>query len=917
MKWCSKVRISCQRREVTKVWTNTTGAGLVLTAFKSPLTMKARNTPADFADVIFHVPPETTLVPPLAPLKHSSTFFTGRGKYLQRLKDHFGAHEAGQRKSFLLHGLGGIGKTQICLKFIEQNPDLFSDILWIDASSEATIEVGLIQIAHANNAPPEAKQSAGDALKWISHRSKWLMIYDGADGHYSVIEKFLPPGNGGNIMITSRNVGLKRLTLDSMIVLDMADDEAVPLLLKSAMLDGTSDNIKNRAQKVALELGGIPLALDQAGGYIQSCGCSIDDYFELFNKHKHELLSKKGFKGASGYGMSTYGTWDISMQQINNMAASTVGEEAEAADSAIRLLRIFAFLNHENIPEELFKNAAKNYIQRNVKGKKSDFLFSVNLLNHQTLFLSEDGEWDRMQFLDGIQVLLSFSLVKTVNQLYSMHLLVNNWSRGCVPKIEVENHYIRARALLSCSILYDWNIDNYEFCRLLAPHIRSNCLLGLELKLNSQYYDDEYEQFALVFDHIGSWDEKEKLLHVMVHERTTKLGSDHPDTLNSMNNLALTYSDQGRWDEAEKLQMDVMNAFKTKLGSDHPDTLTIMGNLAFIYMNQGRWDEAEKLQMDVMNAFKTKLGSDHPDTLTIMANVASTYMHQGRWDEAEKLQMDVMNATKRKLGSDHPDTLIIMGNLALTYQTQGRWDEAEKLQMDVMNARKTKLGSDHPETLASMNNLALTYRDQGRLDEAEKLQMDVVNATKRKLGSDHPNTLTSMTNLASTYIDQGRWDEAEKLQMDVMNTTKRKLGSDHPVTLTIMDNLALTYWNQGRWDEAGKLGLNAINAKTVTPDSGHLDATLTSVTNQPPSNQVFQPVQQDHDQPESMSKSLGIQHAEEHEVICNLQNPQPFQRGSTSGAGAQSGCGAHGILSLHPTSHVTSNLFFNVASQLL
>src|SRR6266576_3723279 len=351
----------------------------------------------------------------------------------------------------------------------------FSNILWLDASSEATIELGLMQIAHANNAPPEAKPSAGAVLKWISQKTKWLVVYDGADGHYSVVEKFLPPGNGGNIMITSRNVGLKRLTLDSVNVLHMADDEAVPLLLKSAMLYGTSGHIKHMAQNVALELGGIPLALDQAGGYIQSCGCSIDDYFELFKKHKHQVLSKKGFKGASGYGMSTYGAWDISMQQIENMAASKEGEEAEAAHSAIRLLRIFAFLNHENIPEELFKNAAKNYIQRHGEEEKYESQLSVNLLNDQTLFLSEDGEWDRMQFLDGIQVLLSFSLVKSVKYLYSMHSLVNAWNRGCVPKLEVENYYYRARALLSCSIAFDWNIDNYEFCRLLAPHIRSNC----------------------------------------------------------------------------------------------------------------------------------------------------------------------------------------------------------------------------------------------------------------------------------------------------------------------------------------------------------------------------------------------------------------------------------------------------------
>lgn len=105
----------------------------------------------------------------------------------------------------------------------------FSDIFWIDASSEASTEIGLLQIAEANNATTEAKQSARSALQWISQRSKWLMIYDNADGHYSVVERFLPPGNGGNILITSRNHELKRITMpnNSMEVLGMGNDEGV------------------------------------------------------------------------------------------------------------------------------------------------------------------------------------------------------------------------------------------------------------------------------------------------------------------------------------------------------------------------------------------------------------------------------------------------------------------------------------------------------------------------------------------------------------------------------------------------------------------------------------------------------------------------------------------------------------------
>ena len=647
------------------------------------------------------------------------------------------------------------------------------------------------------------------------------MVYDGADGHYQIVEKFFPPGNGGNILITSRNLGLERITLDSMKISTMREGEAVSLLLKSAKLDDTSSHISNLARKLALELDGIPLAIDQAGAYMQSTQCDIADYLELFTKHKHELMSAPEFKGASDYDTTTYGTWDISMQRIECMAAMESGQEALAAQSAIRIMRILAFLYHANVPEALFKNAADNYVKRDVdEEQNANVPLSVKLLDHETLFLDQKGDWEKMTFLKGIQVLLSFSFIEVHNKLYSMHALVHCWNRNRIPKSEIKL-YQKARALLSCSVVNDYHFDNYAFCKLLAPHVRSNILYASELELESTYCDDDYEKFAVVFHHIGSWNEMEKMLLATAKWRGNMLGSDHPSTLSSMANLAYAYWLQGRWDEAEKLEVEVMNAGKAKLGSDHPSTLTSTGNLASTYRNQGRWDEAEKLEMEVMNARKAKLGSDHPSTITSMANLASTYWNQGRWDEAEKLFVEVMNASKAKLGSDHPSTLTSMANLASTYWNQGRWDEAEKLFVEVMNASKAKHGSDHPVTLSNMGNLASTYRSQGRWDEAEKLEVEVMNASKAKLGSDHPVTLSNMGNLASTYRNQGRWDEAEKLEVEVMNASKAKLGSDHPVTLTSMANLAFTYWSLGRWDEAESLLSSTVNTMKEVKGSQH------------------------------------------------------------------------------------------------
>src|SRR6266550_289542 len=218
----------------------------------------------------------------------------------------------------------------------EVNYSRFSDVFWIDASSESSIELGLKQIAEAYNASPgEAKASTRPILQWISNRAKWLIVYDGADGHYSVVEKYLPPGKGGNILITSRNAELKRVTLNknSMEVLDMGNEEGVSLLLQSAMLDEPPDCVIDMARKLVSELGGIPLAIDQAGGYMHSCGCSIDDYLELYAKHRDELMSSPNFQGASDYGTSTYGTWDVAMDEIERIAKKGIEKEAHAAQT--------------------------------------------------------------------------------------------------------------------------------------------------------------------------------------------------------------------------------------------------------------------------------------------------------------------------------------------------------------------------------------------------------------------------------------------------------------------------------------------------------------------------------------------------------------------------------------------------------
>ena len=679
--------------------------------------------------------------------------------------------------------------------------------------------------------------SVESVLQWISFlQDEWLIVYDNADASIpEVVEKFIPPGIRGNILITSRNrsMGERIVSSENRIeIKEMDEADAVTLLLKASFLDPLPKHVEV-SKKIVNELYCIPLAIDHAGAYIGAGKCNINRYLSQLSVHRQALMSDTTFKGASRYNRTVYGTWDVSFEEIEKRAdGNSTPEGAQAAQAAILILKICAFYHHTSISEDLFQSAAEESIKQDVNSDSFKKLpQAVTLLDHTLLCLDNDGHWDGFIFGQGISVLLSFSLMKRQSfETFSVHPLVHYWIRERMSKSEQQKMCEMGSTILTCAISWRFEIQDYRLRRIIFPHIKANELYEQQLGLSKKYYDDKWTNFALVLGENGDFNNAEQLRVQVMNMRNKLLGAEHPDTLTSMANLASTYRNQGRWNEAEQLEVQVMDMRKKLLGAEHSKTITSMANLASTYWNQGRWNKAEQLHVQVMDMRKKLLGAEHPDTLTSMANLASTYWNQGRWNEAEKLQVQVMDMTKKLLVAEHPDILTSMANLACTYRNQGRWNKAEQLEIQVMDVRIKLLGAEHPDTLTSMANLAGTYWNQGRWNEAEQLQIQVMDMRKKLFGAEHPHTLISMANLASTYWNQARWNEAEQLQIQVMDMRIKLLGAEHPDTFTSMANLACTYGDQGRWNEAEQLEVQVMDMRKKLLGAEH-PHTLTSMAN--------------------------------------------------------------------------------------
>jgi tetratricopeptide (TPR) repeat protein len=650
-------------------------------------------------------------------------------------------------------------------------------------------------------------------------------VFDNATGDHDSVAEYMPHGNRGNILFTSRNLSLARyVSHEGRIEVDsMEEEDAISLLLKSSLMDQCSLPLREAARSIAREPCCLPLAIDQAGAAIASGLCNIDDYLHRYSQHRQALLADPAFKGASNYGRAVYGTWDLSFNAINGMGN-------RAAESAIFILQTFAFFHHDHIMEEIIKRAAEA-VEPSLDNN-SDARRHICLPPPELLQLDQGGSWDPMYFWEGIRVLLSYSLVKkaAMSGIYLLHPLVHCWSRDSMSLEVQQTSSSSASILLSSSITFYYTTMDYMFRRNLVPHIKAIDQYTAELGIQKEYDDEQYTHFALAFHEAGSWNEEEKLEVQVMQMRNRVLGEEHPDTLSAMGNLAGTYSDQGHWKEAEELQVQVMQINKRILGEEHPDTLLAMGNLAMTYSHQGHWKEAEKLQVQVMQARKRMLGEEHPKTLLAMGNLAGTYSHQGHWKEAEELQVQVMQMRKRILGEEHPHTLLAMGNLAECYSYRGHWKEAEELWVQVLQMRKRILGEEHPHTLLAMGNLAMTYSHQGHWKKAEELQVQVMQMRKRVLGEEHPGTLLAMGNLAGTYSNQGHWKAAEELWVQVMQMTQRILGEEHPGTLLAIGILAESYSNQAHWKEAEELQVQVMQMRKRVLGEEH-PATLLAMGN--------------------------------------------------------------------------------------
>ncbi|MFL5625736.1 MAG: tetratricopeptide repeat protein [Ktedonobacteraceae bacterium] len=690
--------------------------------------------------------------------------FTGREKLLTHLHENLTTSKAAiLTQPQAISGLGGIGKTQIAVEYAYRFRNEYRSILWASAASSDALLLDFVAIASVLELPEYQAQDQNITVtavkRWLATHEKWLLILDNAD-ELEVINDFLPTGATGHILITTRAQATGTLAY-ALEVQEMDQQEGMLLLLRRAKvlapdapLHQAPEEDQAKAKAIVLAMDGLPLALDQAGAYIEETRCTVASYLEQYQRRQLNLLKRRGTSGTE-HREPVATTWSLSfekVEQLNPMAAD--------------LLRLCAFLSPDAIPLEMIAAGAR-YLGPALRPIAKD----LSLLD------------------EPIAVLRRYSLVRRDpnDNILSLHRLVQVIVKASL-KSKTQRQWAQ-RTIQGVNEAFPFvNMETWPQCKRYLPHALACATLIKHSLLALPEAVQLLNQAGYYLQDHAFYEQAEPLYQQALAITQKVLDPDHPDTAASLNNLAMLYYNQGKYEQAEPLLEQAQAIWQKALGPDHPNTATNLNNLALLYQNQGKYEQAEPLLEQTLAIRQETLGPDHPDTAVSLNNLAMLYHDQGKYEQAEPLYQQALAIKQKALGPDHPDTARSLNNLALLYRDQGKYEQAEPLLEQALAITLKALGPDHPNTATSLNNLAMLYQNQGKYEQAEPLLEQAQAIRLKTLGPDHPNTAQSLNNLALLYQNQGKYEQAEPLYQQALAITLKTLGPDHPSTMTIQKN---------------------------------------------------------------------------------------------------------------------------------
>ncbi|GHO64345.1 tetratricopeptide repeat protein [Ktedonobacter sp. SOSP1-52] len=731
-----------------------------------------------------------------------NTHFTGRHELLDQLTVQLtplassqptALRRAALTQAQVIKGLGGIGKTQIAVEYAYRAREMghYIHTLWIAAASEETLLMSFAALAEqlpsiSFKEETDQRKLVRAVIRWLEQcQEPWLLILDNADD-LSMVQPYLPVQGQGSLLFTTRSSAVGWLA-PSLEVSAMGVIEGAELLLRRAgRFAQASDEHMNEAATLAAELALFPLALDQAGAYIEETSCSLADYFQLYQAHRHTLLSRRG-RQATHYPESVATTWSLSFKYL------------EATNpAAAELLRSCAFLSPDAIPEEVLTEGAFHWppaLQAAVA--------------------------DRLSFNQMLEALLAFSLVKRFaeDRFLSIHRLVQVVQRERLSPEEQRQWTERVVRVLNAVFPQSpQESTSWHLCLRYLDQVQDCATLIREQHVLLPEASELLERAGAYLYERGLYTPAALLYQHALSMREQLVGETHTTSISDILQLAHIYFNQGAFAAAEALYQRALPIAEQHAGAEPLLLIKVLRGLAHVYGDQGKYAQAEALYQRALPIWEQLAEAEQVRRGGILASLAFVKAQQGKYTEATILSQRLLCLREQHLGPEHPHVASALLGLAQIMTLKDEDAPVEHFNLRALRIYEQHFGPEHPLVATALHALARLYTGQGKYAEAKPLYQRALHIREQQLGPENLDVSDTLSGLANLYYKEKKYTEAESLYQRALSIREQQLGSENSVIIDVLLGLANIYREQEHYMQAESLYMRALRISEQHPE---------------------------------------------------------------------------------------------------
>lgn len=649
----------------------------------------------------------------------------------------------GQVKSF--QGMGGLGKTQLAVEFAYKYRDNYSSVIWFTIDHD--MDEQLIELAEQYewvNKNIDAKEKIEIAKKRLFEIKDALIILDNVDTKDEIKEYYENLADN-KILVTSRNPmhGFKIIPLDT-----LSEENSLRLLAFESNREIKDDELQY-AKLIVDELGGLPLALEMAGSYVEYADFSWKDYYELYKRDGISFLEESDIESHTKHEINISKTLSLreSFLKQEPLIEKIIYLLAWGANEPLSKKLISVMLEKEEV--ELTKSISLGVKLKFIKESDDEYI-----LHRLVRDVWRKKESLNNEFALNVSKNLADFMKEIKDEFLELKVLDKASLQAKVWAENVEDKYIKA-SLINYSVYPDYHKGNFE----IAFESIENILELFKNEQESNIYAELLNNKAVLCRLLGN-PRKSKDYFELALEMRKKIskGEDNAEMSLSLQNIGSILESLGELEESKDYYEQAFEMNKRIYKDiDHPAMASSLNSMGFILDSFKSFVDAKDYYEQALEMRKRIYGDiNHPSILNSLHNMSNILEVLGNLDLANKMSDECVNmATKLYKNMDHPDTASALNNKAYVLTSLGYKKEAQNYYEQALEMRKRIYGDiDHPELMNTLQNYGNVLELSGEKKEAQNYYEQALEMSKRLYSINHQDTITCLfcyVNIIATH----------------------------------------------------------------------------------------------------------------------------------------------------------------------